>query len=74
MEPELPLMNTLCCIKRLEILFSFSGQIDDLEECLDMIQKGIIVPHVETDSMINFPQLLDDLHHGKIKSRMALVP
>lgn len=74
MEPELPLMNTLCCIKRLEILFSFSGQIDDLRECLDLIQKGIIVPQVETDSMDMFPRLLNDLHHGKITSRMALIP
>ncbi|EXJ79405.1 hypothetical protein A1O3_08907 [Capronia epimyces CBS 606.96] len=60
--------------KRLDILGSFGGTYADLEACLDLIAKGVIVPQVETASLADFPQVLADLDAGKVKSRIALIP
>ena len=60
--------------KQIDILCSYGGTYSDLEASLDLIAKGVITPQVESGSMKDFPQILDDLHNGKIKSRIALVP
>ncbi|KAK5461074.1 hypothetical protein LTS15_003137 [Exophiala xenobiotica] len=60
--------------KQIDILCSYGGTFSDVEASLDLIAKGVITPQVETGSMKDFPRILDDLHNGKIKSRIALVP
>ena len=60
--------------KHIDILGSFGGTIDDIRASLDLIAKGVITPQVETTSMDNFPQVVRDLHEGKIRSRMVLIP
>ena len=46
----------------------------DLKECLKLIASGDLKPQVETGKLDDFPKALDDLHHGRVKSRIALVP
>lgn len=60
--------------RQLRILSSYAGTITDIEECLRLIAKGIIAPQVTEASMEHFPTVLHDLHAGKIKGRVALVP
>lgn len=68
-------VNSLPIItNQLDVFGSYGGTYLDLEASLDLIAKGIVKPQVETGSMKDFPRILDDLHHGKIKSRIALVP
>lgn len=60
--------------KRLSVIFTYGGQYRDLEDALGLISKGVIDPQVEEGRLEDFPKVLDELHHGKIKARMALVP
>lgn len=60
--------------KRLSIIFSYGGQLRDLEDVLDLISKGVIRPQVETGCLEDFPKVLKELCDGKIKGRMALLP
>jgi propanol-preferring alcohol dehydrogenase len=64
----------ICIKKRLTVLFNYGGQYSDVVEVLDLISKGIIRPQVENGKLEDFPKVLKDLHEGKIKSRMALIP
>ena len=66
--------NSLCTRKKLSILFSYGGTAEDVVECLRMIQRGTLKPQVETTDMDNFPRVIQDLHEGKFKGRMALIP
>ncbi|KAF7197517.1 alcohol dehydrogenase [Pseudocercospora fuligena] len=58
--------------KRLSIIFSYGGQIEDLREALDLIAKGDLKPQVETGKLEDFPKWLKDLCDGKVKARVAL--
>lgn len=60
--------------KRLAFIFSYGGQREDLEELLDLMSKGVIMPQTEEAKLEDFPRVLQDLCDGKIKARMALVP
>lgn len=60
--------------KHLNILASFGGTKEETKASLDLIARGVLTPQVEMDSMANFPRVLQGLHEGKIKSRIALVP
>ena len=64
----------LCIKKRLTIVFNYGGQYQDVVEVLDLIAKKAVRPQVETGDLKDFPKVLQDLHEGKIKSRMALIP
>lgn len=64
----------ICIKKRLTVLFNYGGQYQDVVEVLDLIAKGAIWPQVETGDLKDFPKVLQDLHEGKVKSRMALMP
>lgn len=64
----------LCIKKRLTIVFNYGGQYQDVVEVLDLIAKKVIRPQVETGNLKDFPNILQNLHDGKIKSRMALIP
>lgn len=59
--------------KRLSYIFSYGGQVRDLEKVLDLIAKGVIHPQVEEGKLADFPMVLQDLLAGKIKARVALM-
>ncbi|KAF2172699.1 hypothetical protein M409DRAFT_16660 [Zasmidium cellare ATCC 36951] len=60
--------------KRLSIIFSYGGQVKDLEDVLDLIAKKKITPQVETGKLEDFPRWLNDLCDGKVNARVALTP
>jgi alcohol dehydrogenase, propanol-preferring len=60
--------------KRLSIIFTYGGQYRDLEDCLDLISRGVVHPQVEGGKLEDFPRVLEDLHQGKVRGRMALKP
>lgn len=74
LSPELPLSVPTIVRKHLRILGSYGGTLSDVEACLDLISKGVLVPQVDTASLKDFPTILEDLHEGKVKSRIALIP
>ncbi|KAF5017609.1 hypothetical protein F66182_10435 [Fusarium sp. NRRL 66182] len=59
--------------KRLSFIFSYGGQVRDLEQVLELIAAGCIRPRVETRKLEDFEQVLSALGDGKIKSRVALL-
>lgn len=59
--------------KRLNIIFTYGGQLRDLKEVLDLIARGVINPQVETAELKDFPRILKELHEGKVKARVALL-
>ncbi len=60
--------------KEIKILGSYAGTCADIEACLDLIALGRLAPQVVTGRMENFPSVLEELHSGGIKSRIALIP
>jgi len=74
LSPELTIKNFVVVRKKLSMLASYGGTHEDLQECLDLIARGVVTPQVEKGSLEDFPKVLADLHNGKIKSRIALVP
>jgi propanol-preferring alcohol dehydrogenase len=64
----------ICIKKRLTVVFNYGGQYQDVVEVLDLIAKKSLRPQVETGDLKDFPRVLQDLHDGKIRSRIALVP
>lgn len=74
LSPELSLPTSKLVRKQLSSLGSYAGTISDLEACLDLISKGHIVPQVSEGSMRDFPTILEDLHLGKFKGRIVLIP
>lgn len=60
--------------KQVNILCSYGGTHTDLRASLELVAKGIITPQVEIGKLADFPTVLQDLHSGKIKSRIVLVP
>ena len=72
--PTLKINNLLCCVKRLAILHTFGGHSADIIEGMELISKGVVTPRVETGHLKEFAQKLAELHEGKIKSRIALIP
>ncbi|KAF4447333.1 hypothetical protein F53441_9130 [Fusarium austroafricanum] len=59
--------------KRLSFIFSYGGQVSDLEKVLELIASGHISPRVETKRLEDFEEVLEALGEGKIKSRVALL-
>lgn len=59
--------------KRLSYIFSYGGQVRDLEEVLQLIKARAISPQVEEARLKDFPAVLKALGEGKIKGRMALM-
>lgn len=59
--------------KRLSIIFSYGGQVSDLQEVLQHLATGSIKPQVECASLKDFPAILKDLTDGKVRSRVALM-
>ena len=48
--------------------------MEDLEDGLDLVSKGALKPQVETGELDDFPEVLERLHNGKIRSRIVLIP
>lgn len=59
--------------KRLDIVFSYGGQVQDLREALQLVADGKVRPQVSNDRLHAFPEVLDRLHAGKISGRVALL-
>ncbi|KAF5651618.1 alcohol dehydrogenase [Fusarium sp. NRRL 25303] len=59
--------------KRLSFIFSYGGQVRDLEKVLELIASGHISPRVETRKLPDFEEVLGALGEGKIKARVALL-
>ncbi|KAE9582667.1 hypothetical protein CGMCC3_g1939 [Colletotrichum fructicola] len=59
--------------KRLTYIFSYGGQISDLEEGLQLIANNKIKPRVETARLKDFPRVLGRLEKGEVKARIALL-
>ncbi|KIW29424.1 uncharacterized protein PV07_05239 [Cladophialophora immunda] len=72
--PELSLVTGTIVRKQLNILGSYGGTIENIKDCLNLIQRGVLVPQVTKGKMEDFPAILDDLHNGKIVGRMVMLP
>lgn len=59
--------------KRLSYIFSYGGQVGDLEEVLKLIAEGTIRPQVMPSRLEEFPHILKQLEEGKVEGRMALI-
>ncbi|KIW15159.1 hypothetical protein PV08_05204 [Exophiala spinifera] len=71
---ELKLRTATLVRKQLNLLGSYGGTSADVAACLDLCAKGVLVPQIQEGSLRDFPQILEDLHDGKIKSRMVMRP
>ncbi|PKS08505.1 hypothetical protein jhhlp_004889 [Lomentospora prolificans] len=58
--------------KRLSYIFSYGGQVQDLEQVLDLIRRKVIQPQVQEGKLSDFPKILKSLCNGEFTGRMAL--
>ncbi|EUC41018.1 hypothetical protein COCMIDRAFT_107282 [Bipolaris oryzae ATCC 44560] len=72
--PDISFDSRPAILKAINVLFTFGGSYASLEAALDLVAKGIVKPQVVTRGLHELPQALEDLHHGKVKSRVVLVP
>jgi propanol-preferring alcohol dehydrogenase len=72
--PSLTIDNFKAVTKQLSILCSYGGTMSELRACIELIAEGELRPQVVTGRLDDLPQVLVDLHEGKIKSRIALLP
>lgn len=61
-------------MKAITVLYTFGGHSADIVAGMEMIANGDLKPQVETAPMKDFANVLTDLHEGRVKSRMVLVP
>ncbi|SPO01636.1 related to alcohol dehydrogenase [Cephalotrichum gorgonifer] len=73
LDPENTIHMKIGTRKRLSYIFSYGGQVQDLEEVLKLIAKGDIKPQVEGGKLEDFPKVLHALGEGGVKGRMALI-
>jgi propanol-preferring alcohol dehydrogenase len=59
--------------KRLSYIFSYGGQVQDLEVVLQLIAQKAIRPQVKPGRLEDFPTVLKQLGEGKIEARVALL-
>ena len=59
--------------KRLTFIFTYGGQVRDVEAVLQLIAKGVIRPHVTPARLEEFPAKLADLIEGRVEGRTALM-
>lgn len=60
--------------KDLTVKTSYWGTKNELEEVLQALSDGLLNPTIETRPMSQCGQVLADMHHGKLKHRVALIP
>lgn len=73
-DTETTLQNMWLVRNAITLKGSYGGSFESMEECLRLMDQGIIKPSVETGSVEDLPKVLTDLDEGKIKSRMVLLP
>lgn len=73
LDKELKLDNVLSVRKQTSILCSYGGTMSDLKACLALIADGSLRPQVEHGKFDEFADIINDLHAGKIKSRIAIM-
>lgn len=59
---------------QIRVLGTFWGTHAELEAVFELIASGKVRPSVETGDLKDVNQWLEELHAGRIKSRMALIP
>lgn len=59
--------------KRLDITFSYGGQLRDLKEALDLIASGVLEPMVSDGKLEDFPRVMKELEAGQVQGRVALL-
>lgn len=59
--------------KRLSYTFSYGGQVQDLQEVLQLIASRELRPHVQPAKLGDFPNVLQRLENGQIAARVALL-
>lgn len=60
--------------KDLTVKTSYWGTKNELVEVLQALSDGLLNPTIETRPMSQCGQVLADMHHGKLKHRVALIP
>ncbi|KIW95970.1 uncharacterized protein Z519_03036 [Cladophialophora bantiana CBS 173.52] len=71
---RLSLDNATSLQKQLNILYSFGGSAGDVKKGLKLIAEGVVKPQIKTAPLSEFPRLVEDLHDGRVESRMVLIP
>jgi len=71
---NIQLSTMLAISKEVKILPNLWGCKRELEEVMQAIADGKVKPIVETRPMDHCTQVLEELHDGKLKSRVALIP
>jgi len=74
LSPTLTLNVPSIVRKQINVLGSYGGTRTDLKACLELIANGNLAPRVVTGSLADLPKVLDDLHEGKVKGRIVLIP
>ncbi|KAM0717107.1 hypothetical protein Q7P37_006959 [Cladosporium fusiforme] len=71
---QMPLLGLVVVPAGLTIKGSYNGSVQAYKECLELLEKGVLVPKVQTGKIEDLPQALTDLDEGKIQGRMVLLP
>ncbi|KAI0347645.1 alcohol dehydogenase [Trametopsis cervina] len=72
--PEITITPVVAMVKNLTYKTSYWGCKSELAEILQAIADGKLTTLVQERRMSELPQLLHDMHEGKIKSRVAVIP
>jgi propanol-preferring alcohol dehydrogenase len=71
---QVPFMPMTIASYEIRVQGSFWGTSVELKEVLQYIAEGRIQPQVETGKLDDVNHWIDELKHGRVKSRMALQP
>lgn len=71
---QVPLLGLVVVPAGLTIKGSYNGSVQAYKECLELMEKGVLVPKVQTGSIEDLPQVLKQLDEGQIQGRMVLLP
>ncbi|KAG9248690.1 chaperonin 10-like protein [Calycina marina] len=71
---QVPIISLLAVTRGIRFQCSYNGTREELVECLELVAKGVIKPSIQTGSIDDLPQVLEDLDNGRVKSRMVLIP
>lgn len=71
---QVPVLSLVFVPAGLTIKASYNGSVQAYKECLELMEKGILVPKMQTGSIEDLPQVLKQLDEGKINGRMVLLP
>lgn len=72
LDPENTINMKVGTRKRLSLIFSYGGQVQDLCDVLRMIASQHIDPKVEQRPCADLPKVLEALERGEVEARVAL--